>query len=79
MKKTDVWKKAAAAGLAGLLAVGTMTGCSAKTDTKEAGGSCGETLHKRQGGRKGHGGRYGRWRHSDSGILDGGRNHTQRF
>ncbi len=78
MKKTDVWKKAAAAGLAGLLAVGTMTGCSAKTDTKEAEAPAGDTAQKT--------GRPQRTRrpvrqmeHSDSGILDGGRNHTQRF
>ena len=46
MKKTDVWKKAAAAGLAGLLAVGTITGCSAKTDTKEAEVPAGNTAQK---------------------------------
>ncbi|WP_320992078.1 ABC transporter substrate-binding protein [Hungatella sp.] len=46
MKKTDVWKKAAAAGLAALLAVGTITGCAAKTDTKETGTPAGDTAEK---------------------------------
>ena len=46
MKKTDVWKKSAAAGLAALLAVGTITGCAAKTDTKETETPAGDTAEK---------------------------------